>query len=379
MDIESTKSAIISIVKGVLTEKYPKIFSELTDSFTKNYGNHLKKHESEDNSDLLRYFRITTAFRPVLATILETVENDEHNEMCNQIATIFDETLDQDRIREENSLTIKKPVTEVKYHCMVCNKTFDIPPEKKREIEESGENFIFPLHCGKEMNIKIVRTGLNALKAPLIPIKSKVHVLPNYQRDINQLKILSVGIDVGSSTSHLVFSCLTLKREFSYVNKTNRFQIVERELVYQSDIIFTPLLDVNTIDIEKLIEFFRKEYKKAGFTPEMVDTGAVIVTGETAKKDNASLIVKQLSSSSSSGKFVSASAGANFESMLGIMGSGMVDESLTDAGKLTMMANAEEVLERLLVQKRQGELVQPDPSHLVDFIISTILAAGGAA
>jgi len=59
--------------------------------------------------------------------------------------------------------------------------------------------------------------------------------------------------------------------------------------------------------------------------------------------------------------------------------SGMVDESLTDAGKLTMMANAEEVLERLRVQKRQGELVQPDPSHLVDFIISTILAAGEAA
>jgi ethanolamine utilization protein EutA len=85
------------------------------------------------------------------------------------------------------------------------------------------------------------------------------------------------------------------------------------------------LIDRFNIDIEQVIEFCKKEYERAEITPEMVDTGAVIVTGETAKKDNAAEIVRRLSSES--GKFVSASAGPNFESMLGIMGSGTVEQS----------------------------------------------------
>jgi ethanolamine utilization protein EutA len=142
---------------------------------------------------------------------------------------------------------------------------------------------------------------------------------------MGQLTVLSVGIDVGSSTSHLVFSRLTLNREFSFTNTTNRYQVIKREILYEGEIIFTPLLDKNTIDTEKLVEFFENEYKKANITPEMVDTGAVIVTGETAKKENAQEIVEQLSLKS--GKFVSASAGPNFESMLGIMGSGIAEQS----------------------------------------------------
>ncbi len=140
-----------------------------------------------------------------------------------------------------------------------------------------------------------------------------------------QLKVLSVGIDVGSSTSHLVFSRLTLHRSFSFTNVTNRFQVSHREIIYEGDIIFTPLRDNDTIDTDKIVAFFEKEYEKARITPEMVDTGAVIVTGESAKKENANEIVQRLSSKS--GKFVSASAGPNFESMLGIMGSGIVDQS----------------------------------------------------
>ncbi|MHA1746833.1 MAG: ethanolamine ammonia-lyase reactivating factor EutA [Promethearchaeota archaeon] len=142
---------------------------------------------------------------------------------------------------------------------------------------------------------------------------------------MGQLTVLSVGIDVGSSTSHLVFSRLTLNRELSFTNPTNRYQVVKRDILYEGGIIFTPLLDKNTIDTEKLVEFFENEYAKAQITPDMVDTGAVIVTGETAKKENAQEIVKQLSLKS--GKFVSASAGPNFESMLGIMGSGIAEQS----------------------------------------------------
>ena len=139
------------------------------------------------------------------------------------------------------------------------------------------------------------------------------------------MQLLSVGIDIGSSTSHLVFSRLHLNRERSFVNPSNRFMLVDREILYESEIIFTPLIDRYTIDVEAIVKFCEDEYRKAGFTPEMVDTGAVIVTGETAKKKNAEEIVKRLSSES--GKFVSAVAGPNYESVLGAMGSGIVDLS----------------------------------------------------
>ena len=133
------------------------------------------------------------------------------------------------------------------------------------------------------------------------------HKMNTKDKNVGSLKVLSVGIDVGSSTSHLVFSELTLNREFSFINVTNRFNVVNRKIIYEGEIIFTPLIDKDTIDTEKIIKFFEEEYKKAKITPEMVDTGAVIVTGETAKKNNARDIVKRLSSKS--GTFVSASAG----------------------------------------------------------------------
>ncbi|MHA2071275.1 MAG: ethanolamine ammonia-lyase reactivating factor EutA, partial [Candidatus Thorarchaeota archaeon] len=152
----------------------------------------------------------------------------------------------------------------------------------------------------------------------------KGFVVPKYDSSEN-LELLSVGIDIGSSTSHLVFSRLSLNRERSFLNPTNRFMLVGREIIYESEIIFTPLLDRYTIDIESIIKFCEEEYQKAGITPEMVESGAVIVTGETAKKQNAEEIVRRLSSES--GKFVSAAAGPNYESVLGAMGSGIVDLS----------------------------------------------------
>lgn len=107
---------------------------------------------------------------------------------------------------------------------------------------------------------------------------------------------------------------------------SNRFHLIDRKILYEGNIIDTPLIDCYTIDIDAVVEFCEEEYKKAEIRPEMVDTGAVIVTGETAKKQNAVEIVRRLASET--GKFVSAAAGPNFESLLGAMGSGIVDLSL---------------------------------------------------
>lgn len=141
--------------------------------------------------------------------------------------------------------------------------------------------------------------------------------------EINKIELLSIGIDVGSSTSHLVFSNLTLIRD--EMSPTRRFQIEERKVVHEGRIIHTPLLDDKTIDIDALTAFFKEECKQAGIDSADIQTGAVIVTGETAKKENAPQIAQALSRDA--GKFVAATAGPNFESLLAAMGSGATARS----------------------------------------------------
>lgn len=141
--------------------------------------------------------------------------------------------------------------------------------------------------------------------------------------EINTIELLSVGVDVGSSTSHLAFSKLLLERD--HRSPTRRFDIRSREIIYEGKIIDTPLLDRDTIDIDKLLSFFREEYRCAGIDPQEIQSGAVIVTGETAKKQNAKEIVEALSTDS--GKFVAATAGANFESVITALGSGATARS----------------------------------------------------
>jgi len=141
--------------------------------------------------------------------------------------------------------------------------------------------------------------------------------------EINEIELLSVGVDVGSSTSHLAFSNLLLKRDET--SPTRRFHVVGRKVVYEGEIIDTPLEDHQTIDVERLTRFFKDEYSRAGIHQDDVKSGAVIITGETAKKQNAEQIAAALSSDA--GKFVAATAGPNFESLIAAMGSGAVDRS----------------------------------------------------
>ena len=141
--------------------------------------------------------------------------------------------------------------------------------------------------------------------------------------EINEIEILSVGVDVGTSTSHLIFSNLLLKRDERSASR--RFQIQERNIIYEGRIINTPLLDDDTIDIDKLTDFLKEEYKRAKIDSADIQTGAVVVTGETAKKHNAKQIVEALSNDA--GKFVAATAGPNFESLIAAMGSGATNRS----------------------------------------------------
>jgi ethanolamine utilization protein EutA len=131
----------------------------------------------------------------------------------------------------------------------------------------------------------------------------------------------SVGIDIGSTTSHLVFSRLVLELD----EEKHKFEIAGRNVTYLSKVILTPYKESNSIDIDALSSFLLSEYKAAGHSPEEIDTGAIIITGEAAKKHNAERIVRLFSNQL--GKFVCATAGPHYEAVLAAHGSGAVDQS----------------------------------------------------
>ncbi len=97
-------------------------------------------------------------------------------------------------------------------------------------------------------------------------------------------------------------------------------EITDREILYQSEIHFTPIKDHDLIDAVAVAVIVEKEYQKAGISAEEIDTGAVIITGETAKKQNAKNILDKMAGLA--GDFVVATAGANLESILAGKGSG---------------------------------------------------------
>ncbi|TFG09275.1 ethanolamine utilization protein EutA [Candidatus Thorarchaeota archaeon] len=135
--------------------------------------------------------------------------------------------------------------------------------------------------------------------------------------------LISVGVDIGSSTSHVVFSRITLEKD--PMSRSEKFEVADREVLHSGRIHLTPFSDPYTIDFERLEDLLLTDYEQAGFEVTDIDTGAVIVTGETAKKQNAAQIVNALAGET--GKFVSATAGPNFEAVLAAHGSGAVSRS----------------------------------------------------
>ncbi len=132
-------------------------------------------------------------------------------------------------------------------------------------------------------------------------------------------QLFSVGIDIGTSTTQLVISRLTLE------NRANPFSIPriaisDKEVVYRSAIHFTPLLDERTIDAEGVRHIVAEEYHTSGYDKSQVQTGAVIITGETARKENARQVLDSLSGFA--GDFVVATAGPDLESILAARGGG---------------------------------------------------------
>src|SRR5215510_7425960 len=140
--------------------------------------------------------------------------------------------------------------------------------------------------------------------------------------DEDEISVLSVGVDIGSSTSHLVFSRIVLERLDS------RYVVSKREAFYQSDILLTPYAAEDEIDADALGAFITQQYEIADVDPDEIDTGALILTGVAVRRKNARRIGELFARQA--GKLVAVSAGDHLEAVLAAHGSGAVARSIRD-------------------------------------------------
>lgn len=148
-------------------------------------------------------------------------------------------------------------------------------------------------------------------------------------------EMLSVGIDVGTTTTQVVFSRLKL-RNAARVGLVPRIEVDARAVEHVGVVRFTPLRGPDEIDLDGLAALVHQEYDTAGIAPESVETGAVIITGETALRRDADQVLRTLSGLA--GDFVVTVAGPNLEAQIAGRGSGAAAWS---ADNYTTVVNAD--------------------------------------
>ncbi len=206
----------------------------------------------------------------------------------------------------------------------------------------------------------------------------------------DRLLLTSVGVDIGSSTSHLLFSRLELERQ------DTRYVVTRRTVLHESEILLTPYVDDTTIDGAALGSFIRRQYEAAGLRREDVDTGALILTGVALLRENARAIGDLFAEEA--GRFVAVSAGDNLETTMAAHGSGAVARSaetgqtllnldvgggtsklaLCREGRVVELA-AMDVGARLVVADGDGSITRLEPAgRQIGQALGLDLAVGGA-
>jgi ethanolamine utilization protein EutA (predicted chaperonin) len=193
----------------------------------------------------------------------------------------------------------------------------------------------------------------------------------------DHVTLTTVGIDIGSSGTQVIFSRIVLRRLAE--DLTSRYFVVKRETLFLSPVALTPYKSETAIDEAALAKIIDAAYAGAGLSPADVDTGAVILTGEALRRENAQVISALLAEGG--GDFVCATAGHHMESMLAAYGSGAARLSnetgrrilnidigggttklaLVEAGRVLATA-AVHIGGRLQVVDSDGRIVRLDPA-----------------
>lgn len=188
-------------------------------------------------------------------------------------------------------------------------------------------------------------------------------------------ELLSVGLDVGTTTTQLIVSKLKVENRASSF-AVPEMEISQRQVLYRSPVHFTPLLGQSLVDGAGVRSIVQQEYKAAGITPELVDTGAVIITGETSRKENARAVLDALSEYA--GDFVVATAGPELESLLAAKGSGAAELSARTGKTVLHMDIGGGTSNLALIENGNviatgclnvgGRLIKTDPAGTVTYV-----------
>src|SRR4051812_46869769 len=193
----------------------------------------------------------------------------------------------------------------------------------------------------------------------------------------DNVSLSSIGIDIGSAGTQVIFSRLKLRRMSQ--DLSSRYMVVSRETLFQSPVALTPYQSEERIDDAALGKIIDDAYEAAGLHPDDIDAGVVILTGEALRRENAEGIAGVLAEQG--GEFVCATAGHHMEAMLAAYGSGAARTSnelgkrilnidigggttklgLVQAGKVLATA-AVHIGGRLLVADENGTIVRLDPA-----------------
>src|SRR5215213_6684844 len=146
----------------------------------------------------------------------------------------------------------------------------------------------------------------------------------------DNVTLTSVGIDIGSAGTQVIFSKVHLRR--LSVEMTSRYYVVGRETLFRSPVALTPYQNEERIDDVKLRTIIDDAYQQAGIAAADIDTGVVILTGEALRRDNAQAIASLLAEQG--GDFVTATAGHHMEAMLAAYGSGAARVSSDQAKRI---------------------------------------------
>ena len=146
----------------------------------------------------------------------------------------------------------------------------------------------------------------------------------------DHVTLVTVGIDIGSSGTQVIFSRINLRRYGE--DLTSRYYVVSRETLFQSPVALTPYASDQRIDDAALGTIIDQAYAAAGVKAEDIDTGVVILTGEALRRENAQAIAALLAEQR--GDFVTATAGHHMESMLAAYGSGASKVSYDEAKRI---------------------------------------------
>jgi len=153
--------------------------------------------------------------------------------------------------------------------------------------------------------------------APAGPLEEN----PLWQAD--NITLTSVGIDIGSAGTQVIFSRVRMRRMGE--DLSSRYFVIGRDTLYQSPVALTPYVSDVRIDERAVGEIIDDAYSAAGIHPDDVDTGSVILTGEALRRENAQAIGELLAEMG--GEFVCATAGHHMEAMLAAYGSGAAKRS----------------------------------------------------